>query len=204
MCATRTTWRIERMPATVLAVHHGEVAEATLAEDLEPLLHRVGHRHRDRVLGHDLFDLGGRRVDAVPDRAEEIALAEHAAQPALRIEHRCRSHIGAVQDHRGLRQGDAGRHDHRRLVHHIGDGQGCSHGLSLALCARDLGARIGRSRRAQPATVSVTIWRPHDRRHRTRRTTHRRHGSGGVPRGPRAAWPTGRPTTFATSNASRC
>src|SRR4029077_7581046 len=54
----------------VLAIHDGEMAEATLAEDLEPLLHGVGHRDGDRVLGHDLFDLGRAGIDAVPDRTE--------------------------------------------------------------------------------------------------------------------------------------
>ena len=88
-----------------LAVHHGEVAEATLPEDLEPLLHRVRHRHRDRVLGHDLVDLGGGGVDAVADRTEEVPLADHSAQPALRIEHRCRADICAVEDHRSLARG---------------------------------------------------------------------------------------------------
>ena len=38
----------------MVAVHHGEVAEAPLAEDLEPLLHGVGDRDGHGVLGHDL------------------------------------------------------------------------------------------------------------------------------------------------------
>ena len=70
-----------------LTVHHGEMPEATLPEDLEPLLHRVGHRHRHGVLGHDLLDACGGRVDAVAHRTEEVSLADHSLQPALSVEH---------------------------------------------------------------------------------------------------------------------
>ena len=146
-----------------VAVHHRQVAEAALPEELEALLHGVGHRDRDRVLGHDLLDLGGARVDAVPDRAEQVALTQHPAQPALLVQHGRGTDIRAVQDHRSLRQGDRGRHDHRRLVHHVGDGQRGGHAVSLALCAGDLGAvRVSAAQRGEaPERHDL---RPHDRR----------------------------------------
>ena len=144
-----------------ITVHHRQVAESALAEELEALLHGVGRRDRDRVLGHDLFDPGGAGVDAVPDRAEEVALTQHPAQPVLRIEDGGGADIRAVQNHRSLRQGDRCRHDHRRLVHHIGDGQRGGHAVSLALCARDLPASVTPSPSAARLS-SVTICRPHD------------------------------------------
>ncbi len=51
----------------LVPVHHGQVPEAPLAEDLEPLLDRVGDRDRHGVLGHDLVDLRDRGIHAVTD-----------------------------------------------------------------------------------------------------------------------------------------
>jgi hypothetical protein len=127
-------------PRDALAIHHREVPEATLTKDLEALFHGIADRYRDWVLGHDLLNLGGVRIDAVADRPEQVALTEHASQLSLRIEHRGGPDIGPVQDHRSFGEGDGGRYDHRRFVHHIGNGQRYGHGVSLALCTGPLGA----------------------------------------------------------------
>ena len=107
--------------------------------------------------------LADRGVDAVTDRAEEIALAHHADQPALRVEHGRGSHIGSVEDHRRLRQGDGVGHHHRRLVHHVRDGQGGGHALSLALCVAPLDRRASRARERTGAPERHDLAR-HDRR----------------------------------------
>ena len=134
------------------------------------------------------------------DRAEEIALAHHSDQPALRVEHGRRTHIGSVEDHRSLRQCDVVRHHHRRLVHHIRDGQARrSRSQSSAVRAGPV-ARTRHATSAPTATGASRSGTPHDATNR-----HRRHPPvTWIPRHtarPRSGSPTGWPITFGISSA---